>query len=131
MPVLIDLTAQPVHEAAGTLLVDVGEAFVSAEARERVGDQQPPVLAARAVVDDVVGAAAGVVVDPLQGVRVHGRTATARSLRGHAAHLDLARLAERRRRLPSLPPVLAIDRHPARAAPIGPGTEVQMSGAGI
>lgn len=54
--VLTRLPAQPIHEGAGALLVDVLESMLGREVGKRVRDQQPPVLAAGAVVDDVVGA---------------------------------------------------------------------------
>jgi hypothetical protein len=64
--VVVDHTAQPVNERAGTVLVNVAQSLTRLEVGQRVGDQQPPVLATGAVVDDVVGAAPGVVVvDPL------------------------------------------------------------------
>ena len=106
VPVPVGQAAQPVDERSSLMLVDVAQSLVGREVRERVLDQQPPVLTARAVVDDVVGAAPGVMVDPLQRVAVQRRPGTTRASSALAPDLDLPRLAERRRRLLALPAVL-------------------------
>jgi hypothetical protein len=46
--VLVGQAAQPVDEATGAMLVDVAQALVGRKVAQRIGDQQPRVLAARA-----------------------------------------------------------------------------------
>ena len=62
------LATEPVDKAAHPLFVKVAQTLFRCEVHQRVGNQQTPVLAAGAIVDDVVGTAAGVVIDPLQRV---------------------------------------------------------------
>lgn len=45
VPVLIGQPTQPVHERARPTLIDVAQALARLKVCERVGDQQPPVLA--------------------------------------------------------------------------------------
>jgi hypothetical protein len=108
--VVVDQATQSVHERAGALLVDVAQSLFGCEVRKRVGDQQAPVFAAGAVVDDVVGAATGVVIDPLQRIAVQRRPGPARGLPCGGADLDLWGLAKRGRRSPALPAVLELAR---------------------
>ena len=80
MPVVSVLATEPVDEPAQPLSVEVAQTLVSGEVLKRVGDQQTPVLAPGAIVDDVMRTATGVVIDPLQRIAVQGRT-------GHDARL--------------------------------------------
>ena len=130
MPVGSVLATEPVDEPAHALFVEVAQTLLGCEVRQRVGDQQAPVLAARAIVDDVMRTATGVVIDPLQRVAVQGRPGPARGLVGRGADLDLARLAKRGRRSPALtarprgrrPPTAsrARRRRASRCAPAAP-----------
>jgi hypothetical protein len=118
--VLVGQAAQPVDEPAGAMLVDVSEPLVRREVGQGVGDQQAPVLASRAVVDDVVGPTSGVVIDPLQRVGVQRRPGAPAGFLGGAPDLDLTRFAKGRRELLALAAVLAVDRHPARSSAVDP-----------
>jgi hypothetical protein len=103
---------KPVDEAAHTLFVEVAQTLFGGEVRKRVGDEQTPVLAAGAIVDDVMTAATGVVIDPLQRVAVERRPGPARGLLRRGANLDLTRRAKRGRRSPALAAVLEGRRRP-------------------
>ena len=131
MPVLVDQPTQPVDERTRLTLVDVAEPLARPEVDKGVRDQQAPVLAARAIVDDVVGAAAGVVVDPLQRVAVQRWSRAPAGLLGGASDLDLTRLAKRRRELFALTAVLTIDRHPPRSAAVDPGVRSGFQHPGV
>ena len=98
MPVGSVLATEPVDKAAHALLVEVAQTLFGCEVRQRVGDQQTPVLAAGAIVDDVMRTATGVVINPLQRVAVQGRPGSARGLLRGGADLDLPRRAKRGRR---------------------------------
>src|SRR5439155_12474535 len=113
-PVASVLATEPVDEPAQPLSVEVAQTLVSGEVLKRVGDQQTPVLAPGAIVDDVMRTASGVVIDPLQRVAVQGRPGPARSLVRIGADLELTRRAKRGRRASALPAVLDIDGHPPR-----------------
>lgn len=54
VPVGSVLATEPVDEPAQPLRVEVAQTLASGEVLKRVGDQQTPVLAAGAIVDDVV-----------------------------------------------------------------------------
>ena len=73
VPVASVLATEPVDKAAHALFIEVAQTLLGSEILKRVGDQQSPVLAAGAVVDDVMSTATGVVIDPLQRVAVQGR----------------------------------------------------------
>jgi hypothetical protein len=66
------LATESLDEPAQPLRVEVAQPLFRGEVRKRVGDQQTPVLAAGAIVDDVMTSATGVVIDPLQRVAVQG-----------------------------------------------------------
>jgi hypothetical protein len=74
------LATKPVDEPAQLWCIEVAQALFGCEVRQRVGDQQTPVLAASAIVDDVMRTATGVVIDPLQRIAVERRPGPARGL---------------------------------------------------
>jgi hypothetical protein len=74
-PIGSALTTEPVDKPTQPLCVEVAQTLLGSEVRQRVGDQQTPVLAASAIVDDVMGTATGVVIDPLQRIAVERRPA--------------------------------------------------------
>ena len=80
VPVGSVLATEPVDEPAHALLVEVAQTLLGCEVRQRVGDQQTPVLAASAIVDDVMRTATGVVVNPLQRIAVQVARRGARPL---------------------------------------------------
>jgi hypothetical protein len=121
VPVVSALATEPVDKSAHALLIEVAQTLLGSEVRKRAGDEQAPVLAAGAIVDDVMGAATGIVIDPLQREAVQRGPRTPRGLPRRGAGLDLARRQERRRRSPALPAVLDIDGHPPRPARIDAG----------
>jgi hypothetical protein len=116
----IAVAAQPLDEATSTAFVDVAQQRVRREVDQRVLDQQPAILTTRAVVDHVVGATPGVVIDPLQRVAVQCPSSAEGCLLGGAPDLDLARLAKGGRRLLALPAILPVDRDPTRSAAVDP-----------
>ena len=75
MPVGSVLATEPVDKAAHALFVEVAQTLFGSEVRQRVGDQQAPVLAAGAIVDGVMRTAPGVVINPVQRVAVPARRA--------------------------------------------------------
>jgi hypothetical protein len=117
-PIASLLATERLDKAAQTVLVEVAQTLFRCEIRQRVGDEQAAVLAAGAIVDDVMSTATGVVIDPLQRLAVQGRPGATRGLLCGGPDLDLTRRPERRRRSPALAAILDIDGHPPRAARI-------------
>ena len=103
---------------ARALFVEIAQTLFGCEVRQRVGDEQTPVLAAGSIVDGVVRTPTDVVIDRLQRVAVQGRAGSARGLLRSGADLDLTGRAKRGRRSPALPAILEIDGHPPRTARI-------------
>jgi hypothetical protein len=75
-----------------------------------VGDQQTTVLAPRSIVDEVVSATPGVVIDPVERVGVDWGSATSRRRLGPPPNLQLACYSERRDRFFVLASVFAMDK---------------------
>jgi len=94
MPVGSVLATEPVDETAHALLVEVAQTLLGCEVLKRVRDERPPVLAAGAIVDDVMSTATGVVIDPLQRIAVQRRPGPARRAASRAvARILISRAA--------------------------------------